>query len=117
VQRDDLLRVARLAREVQRTNDAEEALRLATEMQAIVKRITKEKAAMSIDKHQQVEHNFTYHAPKPGQPERYVALRDKAKELAILILELTPVSREQSVALTELETCVFWSNAAIARHE
>lgn len=60
---------------------------------------------------------WTYHAPKGNQPERYVDIREKAKELAALILETTPKSREQSVALTELETAVFWANAAIARNE
>jgi hypothetical protein len=64
----------------------------------------------------QLENNFTYHAPKEGQPEKYVALREKAKELAYLIDELCPKSREQSVALTQLETAVFWANAAIARN-
>lgn len=60
--------------------------------------------------------DFTYHAPKPGQQEVYTALRAKALELALLIARTTPPSREQSVALTQLETCVFWSNAAVARH-
>ncbi len=64
-----------------------------------------------------IENNFTYHAPKPGQPEQYEKLRAKAKEFAYLIAELTPESREQSVALTHLETAVFWANAAIARNE
>lgn len=64
-----------------------------------------------------LENNFTYHAPKHGQQERYVAIRDKAKELAYLIKNTTPASREQSVSLTELETAVFWANAAIARNE
>lgn len=64
-----------------------------------------------------IENNFTYHAPKPGQNEKYIQIREKAKELAYLIVELTPKSREQSVALTELETSVFWANAAIARNE
>lgn len=62
-----------------------------------------------------IENNFTYHAPKEGQPEKYENLRAKAKELAALILELCPNSRERSVALTELETAVFWANASIAR--
>ena len=66
-------------------------------------------------KREMIEHNFTYHAPKPGQQETYTTLRAKAKELALLIEELTPASREQSLALTELETAVFWANAAIAR--
>lgn len=65
---------------------------------------------------EKIETNFTYHAPKPGQPELYQKLRDKAKELAYLIDELTPTSREQSVALTHLETAIFWANAAIARN-
>ena len=63
------------------------------------------------------ENNFTYHAPKPGQGEKYQALREKAKELAYLIIELCPKSREASVALTHLETATFWANASIARHE
>lgn len=46
-----------------------------------------------------------------------MAIREKAKELAYLIKNTTPKSREQSVALTELETSVFWANAAIARNE
>ena len=68
-------------------------------------------------KQDDLNHRFIYHSPKPGQTERYQAIRDKAKELAELIVGETPPSREQSVALTELETCVMWSNAAIARNE
>jgi hypothetical protein len=60
---------------------------------------------------------FTYHAPKGDQPERYEMLRAKAKELALLIANLCPDSREKSLALTKLEECVFWSNASIARNE
>lgn len=63
-----------------------------------------------------VNKNFTYHAPKEGQPAKYEALRSKAKELAELIIESCPDSRERSVALTELETSVFWANASIARN-
>jgi hypothetical protein len=43
----------------------------------------------------EVEKNFTYHAPKPGQPERYQRLREKAKELAYLIYQECPPSRER----------------------
>ena len=42
--------------------------------------------------------------------------RDEAKKLAATILELCPESRERSVALTELETAVFWANASVARN-
>jgi hypothetical protein len=64
----------------------------------------------------QIENNFTYHAPKEGQPEKYVAIREKAKELAYLIDSEVPKSREQSLALTNLEQVVFWANAGIARN-
>lgn len=70
-----------------------------------------------MDKKQEVERNFTYHPPKPGQQERYVQIREKAKELAFLLLDVTPASREQSLALTHLEDVVYCANAAIARNE
>lgn len=58
---------------------------------------------------------YKYHAPKVEQTEKYVALSEKAKELAQLIMDLCPASREQSVAFTQLETAVMWAHAAIAR--
>ena len=66
---------------------------------------------------QDLEKRFTYHAPKPGQPEKYTAIRAKAKELAEMIVELVPESREQSLALTKIEEGVMWANAGIARNE
>lgn len=71
----------------------------------------------SPDKKAQVEKAFTYHAPKEDQVERYAAICDLAKDVANLIIECTPISREQSVALTTLEEVVMWANAAIARNE
>jgi hypothetical protein len=64
-----------------------------------------------------LESIFTYHSPKGDQPDRYVRLREKAKELAYLIAETTPSSREQSLALTHVQTAVMFANAAIAIHE
>lgn len=72
---------------------------------------------MAIDIRERIENDFTYHAPKPGQAERYVKLREKAKELALLIVDEVPASREQSLALTNLEQAVFFANAGIARNE
>ena len=60
---------------------------------------------------------FTYHPPRSGQPERYTALRSKALELAELMVAECPASREQALALTNLEQSVFWANAAIARRD
>jgi len=65
----------------------------------------------------QIEAAFTYHAPKPGQPEKYQEIRAKAKDLAHLIDGHCPPSRELSLALTKLEEAVMWANAAIARNE
>lgn len=65
---------------------------------------------------EKLESAFTYHAPKPGQPEKYQEIRDKAKELAYMISELVPNSRERSLAQTKLEECVMWANAGIARN-
>lgn len=60
---------------------------------------------------------FSYHPPFGDQAERYVAIREKAKELAALIQGSTPLSREQSVALTNVQQAVMWANAAIAINE
>jgi hypothetical protein len=63
-----------------------------------------------------IENNFTYHAPKEGQPAKYEALRNKAKELAYLIQESVPEGRESALAMTNLEQAIFWANAGIARN-
>jgi len=62
-----------------------------------------------------LENNFSYHTPKEGQNEMYVKIRSTAKDLAYLLKELCPNSRELSLALTKLEESVFWANASIAR--
>ena len=66
---------------------------------------------------EQITSAFTYHPPKPGQPEKYVVIRDTAKSLACLINDNCPDSREKSLAMTKLEECVMWANASIARNE
>lgn len=65
----------------------------------------------------QREQNFVYHAPKDDQPERYKSIRDKFGELALMLNENCPPSRELSLALTNLEQASFWANASIARNE
>jgi len=69
------------------------------------------------DVRKQLENSYTYHAPKGDQPERYVLIRDKAKELAIVICENSPASREPSIGLTDLEKVVTMVNKAIACNE
>ncbi len=65
----------------------------------------------------EIENNFTYHAPKEGQPEQYEEIRNKAKDFAYLLRSNCPESRELSLAFTKLEESVFWANASIARNE
>ena len=64
-----------------------------------------------------LQNRFTYHAPKPGQPEVYQEIRDNAHELARLINDHAPDSQEKSLAITKLEEAVMWANASIARNE
>lgn len=65
---------------------------------------------------EQIDRNFVYYPPKAGQPEKYTDLRNKAKELANMIDEYAVNCREKALALTKLEECVMWANAAIARN-
>ena len=58
---------------------------------------------------------YTYHSSKDDQVGKYQRIRAKAKELAEMIDEECPDSRERSVAFTHIETAVMWANASIAR--
>jgi hypothetical protein len=64
-----------------------------------------------------IENVFQYHAPIAGQPEKYEELRSLAKSLALRFINLCPISRERSLALTKLEEAIMWANASIARNE
>jgi hypothetical protein len=64
-----------------------------------------------------IENNFTYHPPFGNQAFRYGVIRDEAKNLAKTLVEFCPAGMELSLALTNLESCIFWANAAIARNE
>lgn len=62
-----------------------------------------------------IENNFRYHEPKEGQPAKYQIIREVAKDFAYIIDEFCPDGREKSIAMTHLETAMFWANASIAR--
>lgn len=70
---------------------------------------------MATDLHARVDNDFVYHPPKPDQPEKYTRLREEARVLAHLIVDLVPPGREQASALTRLEEAVMHANAGIAR--
>jgi hypothetical protein len=64
-----------------------------------------------------LERNFSYHAPKDDRLGKYEQIKNKAQQLAFLIDDLCPESREKSLSTTKLEEAFMWANAAIARNE
>ena len=64
-----------------------------------------------------LDKDFTYHSTKSDQVPRYNMIRDCGGTFAFVLLENCPPSRERSLAMTALEECVMWANAAIARNE
>ena len=65
----------------------------------------------------ELKKRFTYHPPKKGQPEKYETIRGALLEVARMVVENCPDSRERSLALTKLEEGSMWANASIARNE
>lgn len=66
----------------------------------------------------QLHHNLTNHAPINDDVVKAMeAIRRQAKLFGDAIIELAPESREQSLALTNLEQSTMWAIAAIARHQ
>ena len=61
-----------------------------------------------------VEDVFTYHSPSGDQPERYVKVRESAKQLVRTILECTPSCADQSAAIRLVREAVMTANASIA---
>lgn len=63
---------------------------------------------------EEINNLFSYHPPKGNQPERYEAIRAKAKELALVIIENTPPSADQTASIRKLRESVMTANASIA---
>jgi hypothetical protein len=59
---------------------------------------------------------FNYHSPKPGQPKKYEYIRGTLLNVASIIDNFCPNSREKALAITKLEEAMFWANASIARN-
>lgn len=64
----------------------------------------------------ELENRFKYRNANPEQLDKMELIREKFIELAKLIDEECPVSREKALALTNLETASFYANASIARY-
>jgi hypothetical protein len=61
-----------------------------------------------------IEDIFTYHSPTPDQLPKYQAIRDKAKELGLVILENTPPGPDQTASIRLLREAVMTANACVA---
>ena len=59
--------------------------------------------------------DFSYHAPDEAYKAQHEDVRDTCLWLAKRINHLAPDSREKSLAITNLEQVMFWTQAAIAR--
>jgi hypothetical protein len=65
----------------------------------------------------ELDNRFTYHPPVAEEKvASYQSIREAGRNLADLIVNNTPESREQSLAITKLEEVIFWANASIARN-
>lgn len=60
---------------------------------------------------------FMHHKPFGNQAARYEDLRDAGKWFAELVNRYCPESREQSLAITNIQQAVMWANASIAINE
>lgn len=65
----------------------------------------------------EIDNWFTYHAPTGTQQERYVAIRDKAKELGELFIHSSQSCADQTAAMRKLRETVMAMNLAIACNE
>lgn len=72
---------------------------------------------MPIDQ-DELNRRFDHHPPSTDDVvDRHEEVRRAGKHFAYVILQLTPPSREQSQALTDVEDAVMHANAAIARNQ
>lgn len=65
---------------------------------------------------EQIENNFKYHSPTDDAIVSFKTIRANAKNLAMVINDECPNSREKSLSMTKLEEVVMWANASIARN-
>jgi hypothetical protein len=63
---------------------------------------------------EEIENWFTYHTPSEVDIVAYKLIRDKAKELAMVIVNNTPPSADQTMAIRKLRECVNVANSSIA---
>ena len=69
---------------------------------------------------EELENNFSYHAPNPdwGEDKRkhHMLARATCLVTAKEIFQLCPDCAERTLAIRKVEEAMMWTNAAIARH-
>lgn len=66
---------------------------------------------------EQIDYAFTFRKCPQDRTDKCIEFRAKIMELAYLINDMAPNSREKSMAITKLEETHMWGNAAIIRPE
>lgn len=69
-----------------------------------------------LEKMEIIERFGPYRKPTEVTIPKFKAIQEKALEMALLIHELCPHSKQKATALTQLEMCKMSANAAIAIH-
>lgn len=64
--------------------------------------------------HDEIKARFNYHKPDANRLALHQEVTKKTEELAHVLADLLPDCREASLAITHLEECRMWANAAIA---
>lgn len=63
-----------------------------------------------------IKNRFTYHSPKPKNVPKFEKIREAARDMAVLLVDLCPTSPELTEALNKLDETVMYANASISRH-
>lgn len=63
---------------------------------------------------EEIANLFTYHPPRGDQGDRYIRIREAARNLAQTIIDNTPASADQTAAIRKVREAMMTANAAIA---
>lgn len=63
----------------------------------------------------ELNRRFSHHTPDKERVTKHETVRGMLTQVAAGLDTLVPEGREKSLALTKIEECMFWANAAIAR--
>lgn len=64
--------------------------------------------------HEDLNNWFMYHAPSETQIPRYEAIREAGYRFALVIINSTPPSADQTAAIRKIREAVMTANASIA---